>query len=161
MRRNRPSAISAAICNHEQLLSPRRVRIHNGAPLKDDIEKAGERFAARFERNVNRGEGCHEWTASLNPNGYGRISLNGRTRLAHRVAWVMANGRDIPDQMVVCHKCDNRRCVRAGHLWIGTAAENLTDMYAKGRGFSTRHHGGAVMLAEQIPQFVSHKERFK
>lgn len=33
----------------------------------------------------------------------------------------------------VLHKCDVRHCVRPDHLFLGTAAENTTDMMRKGR----------------------------
>jgi len=82
-------------------------------------------------------EGCWLWTGATR-NGYGEISdrrfkQNGY-RYAHIVAFESAFG-PIPEGMVVCHFCDNPLCVRPSlsHCFLGTQADNLTDMSRKGR----------------------------
>jgi hypothetical protein len=45
----------------------------------------------------------------------------------------MLDGRD-PGGMVVLHTCDNPQCVNPSHLRVGSQAENVADMHAKGRG---------------------------
>lgn len=93
---------------------------------------ARQRFAASLRK---RGS-CVEWAKSTTTTGYGKFSLHaGGWMLAHRAAYEMHVG-SIPDGMVVCHRCDNPRCVRPEHLFVGTMADNQQDMAQKGR--STR-----------------------
>ena len=92
--------------------------------------------AAWFWERVAKSDGCWEWTRGKNRGGYGKFRTRGRHgkfHRAHRAAWELTNG-PIPDGLCVCHRCDNPPCCNPAHLFLGTQAENLRDMVAKGRG---------------------------
>lgn len=88
----------------------------------------------RFLSNCSHGDlkKCWEWSGMMNTNGYGRFSYKDNHVLAHRVSFEMFV-HEIPDGMVVCHKCDNRKCVNPMHLWVGSQSDNLKDAFRKGR----------------------------
>ena len=77
--------------------------------------------------------GCMIWTGCVDANGYGKIGYGGKMHLAHRLSYESVNGK-IPDGMHVCHKCDTPSCVNPDHLFLGTQADNISDMVSKGRG---------------------------
>jgi len=83
---------------------------------------------------------CWEWTGGCIPDGYGAKRWNGQNDLAHRVSWIISNG-SIPDSLLVLHKCDNRKCVRPDHLFLGTKKDNSDDMIAKGRKVNPEQRG--------------------
>lgn len=68
--------------------------------------------------------GCWLWMMALGSDGYGRISIRGRTRLAHRASWEAHRGA-IPVAMVIDHLCRNRSCVNPDHLRVTTIGENV------------------------------------
>jgi DNA invertase Pin-like site-specific DNA recombinase len=78
-------------------------------------------------------DACWEWAGSTPEPGYGRIWINGRYDGAHRAAWMIHHKREIPAGMQICHHCDNPRCVRPDHLFLGTVRDNSLDMMRKGR----------------------------
>lgn len=83
------------------------------------------------------GEGCWEYGGKIRTDGYGSVWIQngtkeGTTALAHRVVYEGMVG-PIPEGMYLCHHCDNPKCVRPDHIFVGTDADNKADMYAKGR----------------------------
>ena len=87
----------------------------------------------RFWRYVEKTESCWNWVGKgFYPGNYGSFYFKGKTRRAHRVSWILHNG-EIPKGMCVCHHCDNPKCVRPDHLFLGTYKDNIWDAIKKGR----------------------------
>jgi hypothetical protein len=77
--------------------------------------------------------GCLLWLGHACKRGYGRIHVAGiGPKLAHRISYELAHG-PVPDGLMLLHKCDNPSCINPQHLRVGTQAENVADMMAKGR----------------------------
>jgi len=80
---------------------------------------------------------CWVWQGAKYQNGYGMVALRRgkrKTFSAHRIAWIIANGQNVPEGLMVCHKCDNRSCVNPNHLYVGTGKDNNTDTIIRNRG---------------------------
>lgn len=75
--------------------------------------------------------GCWKWIGGTNTQSYGRFWNGRRKVLAHRYAYEALVG-DIPDGMLICHRCDNPNCVNPDHMFIGTMQDNMDDAKAKG-----------------------------
>ena len=90
----------------------------------------------RFWEKVRKTEGCWEWTGAPDADGYGRlvIFVDERWKMmkAHRFSWFLETG-ELPAHLLVLHHCDNRKCVRPSHLFLGTAEENVQDRVRKNR----------------------------
>lgn len=75
--------------------------------------------------------GCWDTTLARTKT-YPCIKIDGRNVTLHRAAYECFVG-PIPTGMCVLHRCDNPRCWRPAHLFIGTASDNMRDMVQKGR----------------------------
>ena len=108
--------------------------------------------AERFWSRVDTSGECWVWTGYINQDGYGRLSIDGRLIMAHRVSWELHHG-PIPDGMRVLHDCpggDNPACVNPSHLWIGTQRDNIRDMLLKQRQQRGETNGNARLTESDV-----------
>jgi len=107
---------------------------------------------AYFWSQVDTSGDCWEWQSYLRPNGYGCYNPGPGPILSHRLAYMLTHG-PIPSGLLVCHSCDNRRCCRPDHLFLGTSADNNRDAMSKGRT-ARGDRNGARLHPERNPMVL-------
>ncbi len=94
----------------------------------DYFEASKKRILEKIDIQEN---GC--WIfKSTNHLGYGRFWFNKREQVAHRVTWQIYKG-EIPEGLLVLHKCDNPSCCNPEHMFLGTQKDNIQDAIKKER----------------------------
>lgn len=83
----------------------------------------------RLFKFIDKTDTCWNWTGDKQ-NGYGRIKLNNKKQLSHRVAYETWVG-PIPSGTSVHHKCANPSCCNPEHLQLATQRDNMAEMFAR------------------------------
>lgn len=104
-------------------------RTHRTIPYLDN------QATLRFWDSVHREDrlSCWGWGGYISKKGRAVFNLNDKSFFASRVMWTLVHGA-IPSRLLVCHSCDNPRCVNPDHLFLGTDLDNAKDRDRKGRG---------------------------
>lgn len=115
-------------CGNRFCLNPKHLR----------CETYEERFWSFVDKSAGP-DACWPWTGAR-LKGYGQFRRDGNRRVATRLAWEYVTGSPLPDGMLIMHTCDNPPCTNPAHLRPGTNADNIADMWAKGRGSCGEKH---------------------
>jgi len=130
--------------------------------LSNKVHKDGE-FHIALPRFINKiqidsDSQCWNWIAAVDHKGYGQFKFNGKRVRAHRFAYYVFVNK-VNAEIMVCHKCDNRRCCNPDHLFLGTSAENQMDMALKGRSTHGIKHPNRKLTEQQIFAILNDNRR--
>ena len=109
---------------------------------------------ARFWSNVERGPGCWTWSGYLvNGRAAFRVYIPDldawRALSAHRVAFVVARGSDIPARLLAVRRCGDGLCVNPDHVFLGTARERVATSKKLGKvPMGVRHYAARLTDVE-------------
>lgn len=116
-------------------------------------------FLEKLEQNrVVDENGCWIWTGGVNAGGYGQVYQENVAgpKAVHRLSFEFHIG-EIPEGLLVCHKCDVRRCFNPDHLFAGTDLDNMRDAVQKGRIRSGETHQSSKLSDKQVAEI---RERY-
>jgi len=122
------------ICTFDGCAQPQKARGYCGGHYKQKQRgkpltafrrraKPGMELRDRIEMHTDKTGNCWLWTTTTGDDGYGRVTVDGKSRKAHRVAYELAHG-PIPNGMQVDHRCHTPACVRPEHLRLATNKQN-------------------------------------
>jgi hypothetical protein len=93
---------------------------------------------------------CVRFAGKQQPNGYGRVSVDGRYVRAHVLACRLAHGERPEGKTDAAHSCGNNMCINPRHLRWATRKENEADKVAHGRTIRGEASGTARLTRDQV-----------
>lgn len=105
-----------------------RGRIYGSTNVQQVLETYPE-WKDRFWPKIDKTSFCWFWKAGTNDRGYGVFATNAKRgdtnfEYAHRLTWILANKKEIPEGHVIDHECFNPTCCNPEHLEAIPAKDN-------------------------------------
>ena len=101
-------------------------------PMKDRL---------KYELDINTE--CWNWTGCVGSSGYGHLSVDRKTVVAHRFSYEV-HRVPIPVGLEIDHLCRNRKCINPTHLEPVTREENIRRANVKRKAKQMCKHGHAL-----------------
>lgn len=107
------------------------IRKTGRVPKPFEVKPREQEISERFLPNIYKSSSsCWLWLGAKISTGYGEVTIQGKTWLAHRFSYLYHKSED-PGSFFVCHTCDIPHCVNPDHLWLGSPVDNVLDMCYK------------------------------
>lgn len=141
-------------------VSPQQIsRIQHNERWSQDVEK--ENYNEMFwKRAINQKRIIDESIGECWETARDRMQFSFQNKMmnAHRIAYIIKNG-EIPDGLLIRHKCDNSKCINPEHLELGTHLDNMRDRQERGRTTKGVQHHSAKLNDEIAMKIYNLKDK--
>jgi len=116
-------------------------------PAKKKFNTLAEAFYDKCK--ISDTNSCIEWEGIVGHFGYGNLKYNKKMLRAHRVSYELFNGH-LSEGKIICHRCNNPKCVNPKHLYAGTHKQNHKDRQNGQRALKGENHGRSKLTEKQV-----------
>ena len=118
------------------------------------------KYVNKFHTMYVKTDTCWLWQRSCITAGYGYFTVihtvdgvKRRSMNAHRYSYMLHNNiSQLRKDQLICHTCDNPKCVNPSHLYLGTYTDNVRDCESRNRAnhVNGEQHGRVKLTAETV-----------
>lgn len=117
------------------------------------LREFNEQEIKKFFSRVVKGsveDDCWRWIGATS-HGYAIFKVKFERYRASRVSYFITHGVD-PEELFICHKCDNPICTNPNHLFLGDQFVNMNDASIKNRLCVGKDNIMSRLKEEDIPK---------